>query len=174
MSSRYLDMMRSQRRRGSSFQFTSKSLLASLALIAMGGSAVYWWGVQSTLIPDNKVVAAAFTAIRAAGAIPSRVWATAATQHITYSAACNAPGAAAIAATNAALAGRCGKPNRHAATASIADTGRNHGTCANLKCSDAGSDSSDSAAVCSGDTANRGSINKRAALAGSRTRTQCF
>jgi hypothetical protein len=29
----------------------------------MGGSAVYWWGVQSTLIPDNKVVAFAFTAI---------------------------------------------------------------------------------------------------------------
>jgi hypothetical protein len=63
VSSRYLDMMRSQRRRGSNFQFTSKSLLAILALIAMGGSAVYWWGVQSTLIPDNKVVAAAFTAI---------------------------------------------------------------------------------------------------------------
>jgi len=63
VSSRYLDMMRSQRRRGSNFQFTSKSLLAILALIAMGGSAVYWWGVQSTLIPNNKVVAAAFTAI---------------------------------------------------------------------------------------------------------------
>src|ERR671938_535385 len=63
LGSRYLDMMRSQRRRGSSFQFTSKSLLAILALIAMGGSAVYWWGVQSTLIPDNKVVALAFTAI---------------------------------------------------------------------------------------------------------------
>ena len=29
----------------------------------MGGSAVYWWGVQSTLIPDNRVVALAFTAI---------------------------------------------------------------------------------------------------------------
>ena len=63
MSSRYLDMMRSQRRRSPSFQFTSKSLLAILALIAMGGSAVYWWGVQSTLIPNNRIVAAAFTAI---------------------------------------------------------------------------------------------------------------
>jgi hypothetical protein len=55
-------MMRSQRRRGSNFQFTSKSLLAILALIAMGGSAVYWWGVQSQLT-DNRVVALAFTAI---------------------------------------------------------------------------------------------------------------
>jgi len=63
VSSRYLDMMRSQRRRNPTFQFTSKTLLALLALIAMGGSAVYWWGVQSTLIPDNKVVALAFTAI---------------------------------------------------------------------------------------------------------------
>src|SRR5215212_5570817 len=56
-------MMRSQRRRNPTFQFTSKSLLALLALIAMAGSAVYWWGVQSTLIPDNRVVAMAFTAI---------------------------------------------------------------------------------------------------------------
>jgi hypothetical protein len=63
VSSRYLDMMRNQRRRTPSFQFTSKTLLAILALIAMGGSAVYWWGVQSTLIPDNRVVAIAFTAI---------------------------------------------------------------------------------------------------------------
>jgi len=63
VSSRYLDMMRSQRRRYPIFQFTSKSLLAILALIAMAGSAVYWWGVQSTLIPDNRVVALAFTAI---------------------------------------------------------------------------------------------------------------
>jgi hypothetical protein len=62
MSSRYLDMMRSQRRRGSTFQFTSKSLLALLAIIAMAGSAAYWWGVQRTLT-DNTVVALAFTAI---------------------------------------------------------------------------------------------------------------
>lgn len=63
MSSRYLDMMRGQRRRNPSIQFTSKTLLAILALIAMVGSAVYWWGVQSTLIPDNRIVAIAFTAI---------------------------------------------------------------------------------------------------------------
>jgi hypothetical protein len=62
VSSRYLDMIRGQRRRAAGFQFTSKSLLALLALIAMAGSAVYWWGVQSQLT-DNKVVALAFTAI---------------------------------------------------------------------------------------------------------------
>src|SRR6266540_1225388 len=55
-------MMRGQRRRASGFQFTSKTLLGILALIAMSGSAVYWWGVQSQLT-DNKVVALAFTAI---------------------------------------------------------------------------------------------------------------
>jgi hypothetical protein len=62
VSSRYLDMIRGQRRRAAGFQFTSKSLLAVLALIAMGGSAVYWWGVQSQLT-DNRVVALAYTAI---------------------------------------------------------------------------------------------------------------
>src|SRR5919198_3825250 len=62
MSSRYLDMIRGQRRRNAGFQFTSKSLLALLAFVAMGGSAVYWWGVQSQLT-DNRVVALAFTAI---------------------------------------------------------------------------------------------------------------
>lgn len=62
MSSRYLDMMRGQRRRNSGFQFTSKTLLAVLAVIAMCGSAVYWWGVQSQLT-ENKAVALAFTAI---------------------------------------------------------------------------------------------------------------
>lgn len=60
--SRYLDMMRSQARRGGG-QVTSKQILAILALCCMGVSALFWWGVQSTLIPDNKVVAAAFTAI---------------------------------------------------------------------------------------------------------------
>lgn len=35
MSSRYLDMMRGQRRRNPSIQFTSKTLLAILAIIAM-------------------------------------------------------------------------------------------------------------------------------------------
>lgn len=62
MSSRYLDMVRGQRRRNQSFQFTSKTLLALLALIAMGGSAVYWWGVQRELT-QNTAVAVAFTAI---------------------------------------------------------------------------------------------------------------
>ncbi|HMO56058.1 MAG TPA: hypothetical protein PKA05_03025 [Roseiflexaceae bacterium] len=61
MSSRYLDMMRSQRRRAP-VQFTSKTLLAILAVIAMAGSAAYWWGVQSQLT-GNIVVAVAFTAI---------------------------------------------------------------------------------------------------------------
>jgi hypothetical protein len=55
-------MMRGQRRRNSNFQFTSKTLLTILALVAMAGSAAYWWGIQSALT-DNKVVAIAFTAI---------------------------------------------------------------------------------------------------------------
>ncbi len=64
MSSRYLDMVRGQRRRSASggWQFTAKSLLAVLAFVAMVGSAVYWWGVQSQLT-NNPVVAVAFTAI---------------------------------------------------------------------------------------------------------------
>ncbi len=55
-------MVRGQRRRPSGFQLTSKSLLAMLACIAMIGSAVYWWGVQSQLT-SNTMIAAAFTAI---------------------------------------------------------------------------------------------------------------
>lgn len=62
MSSRYLDMVRGQRRRSGGWQFTAKSLLAVLAVVAMIGSAVYWWGVQSQLT-DNRIVAIAFTAI---------------------------------------------------------------------------------------------------------------
>lgn len=62
MSSRYLDMVRGQRRRSNGVQFTAKSLLALLALVAMCGSAVYWWGVQSQLT-DNVIIATAFTAI---------------------------------------------------------------------------------------------------------------
>lgn len=63
VSSRYLDMVRGQRRRSSGgWQFTAKSLLALLAFVAMMGSAVYWWGVQSQLT-NNQVVAIAFTAI---------------------------------------------------------------------------------------------------------------
>ncbi|MGQ9877249.1 MAG: hypothetical protein ACUVSL_18600, partial [Chloroflexus sp.] len=61
MSSRYLEMVRGQRRRGG-WQFTSKSLLAILAFIAMIGSAVYWWGVQSQLT-GHWIIAAAYTAI---------------------------------------------------------------------------------------------------------------
>lgn len=62
MSSRYLDMVRGQRRRNGGFQFTSKTLLMLLAFIATAGSSAYWWGVQSQLT-DNRVVALAFTAI---------------------------------------------------------------------------------------------------------------
>jgi hypothetical protein len=62
VSSRYLDMVRGQRRRSGGWQFTAKSLLAVLAVVAMIGSAVYWWGVQSQLT-DNRIVAIAFTAI---------------------------------------------------------------------------------------------------------------
>ncbi|MDZ4720767.1 MAG: hypothetical protein SH847_20110 [Roseiflexaceae bacterium] len=61
MSSRSFDPMRGQRRRAP-MQITSKSLLALLAIVAMGGSAAYWWGVQSALT-DNRIVAAAYTAI---------------------------------------------------------------------------------------------------------------
>lgn len=61
MSSRYLEMVRGQRRRGG-FQFTAKTLLMVLAFIAMVGSAFYWWGVQSELTA-NKIIAASFTAI---------------------------------------------------------------------------------------------------------------
>ena len=62
MSSRYLDMARSRRQERPGFQWTSKNLLGVLASIAMLGSAVYWWGVQSTLT-ENKMIAGAFTAI---------------------------------------------------------------------------------------------------------------
>lgn len=49
-------------RRREPFQLTSKSMLAVLAVVAMAGSAAYWWGVQSQLT-NNKVVAAAYTVI---------------------------------------------------------------------------------------------------------------
>jgi hypothetical protein len=62
VSSRYLDMIRGQRRRPAGFQFTSKTLLGILAFVALCGSAVYWWGVQSQLT-DNRMVAFAYTAI---------------------------------------------------------------------------------------------------------------
>jgi hypothetical protein len=53
-------MVRNQRRGG--FQFTAKSVLALLAVVAMICSGVYWWGVQSELTP-NTPMAIAFTAI---------------------------------------------------------------------------------------------------------------
>lgn len=63
MSSRYLDMVRGQRRRGGGgFRLTAKTLLTILAFVAMCGSGVYWWGVQSQLT-SNYIIAAAFTAI---------------------------------------------------------------------------------------------------------------
>jgi nitrogen fixation-related uncharacterized protein len=64
MSSRYLNMVRGKQRRdgGGGFQFTSKTVLVGIAIIAMIGSGVYWWGVQSQLT-DNWLIAAAFTAI---------------------------------------------------------------------------------------------------------------
>jgi len=62
MTSKYLDMVRGQRRRPGGMQFTSKTLLAVLAVVSMAGSAAYWWGVQSQLT-DNPIVAIAFTAI---------------------------------------------------------------------------------------------------------------
>lgn len=63
MSSRYLDMVRGQRRGGSRGSlFTAKNFLAVLAVAAMFGSFAYWWGVQSQLT-GNKIVAGAFTVI---------------------------------------------------------------------------------------------------------------
>ncbi len=62
MSSRYLEMVRGQRRKSGGFQFSAKTLLAVLAVCAMIGSAVYWWGIQK-ILTDNKLVASAFTAI---------------------------------------------------------------------------------------------------------------
>jgi len=60
--SRYLNMLRQQRRRSTGIEFTARTLLTILAFVAMAGSAAYWWGVQSQLT-DNRIVAVAFTAI---------------------------------------------------------------------------------------------------------------
>ncbi len=60
MSSRYLDMVRGQRRKG--FRFTSKTILVVIAVVAMISSAIYWWSVQSALT-SNLAMAVAFTAI---------------------------------------------------------------------------------------------------------------
>ena len=61
MSSHYLDMIRGQRR-GRGEPITAKQVLTILAVVAMGCSAVFWWGIQSALT-DSKLIAAAFTAI---------------------------------------------------------------------------------------------------------------
>lgn len=61
MSSRYLDMVRGNRPRRIEL-FTAKSVLSILAIVAMCGSAIYWWGVQSQLT-SNMMMALAFTAI---------------------------------------------------------------------------------------------------------------
>lgn len=64
MSSQYLNMIHGQTRARirRPFQFTSRFVLAIIALVGMLCSAAYWWGIQSQLT-DNKVVALAFTAI---------------------------------------------------------------------------------------------------------------
>jgi hypothetical protein len=64
MSSNYLDLIRGRRgrRQRSEFHFTAKTGLILIALIGMGASAIYWWGVQSQLT-DNRMIAVAFTAI---------------------------------------------------------------------------------------------------------------
>lgn len=60
--SRFLEMVRGQRRQPAGWQLNSKSVLVVLAVLGMLGSAVYWWGVQSSLT-SNGPVAVAFTAI---------------------------------------------------------------------------------------------------------------
>lgn len=59
--SRYLETLRTQRRR-MRWQVSAKALLTILAFVAMGGSAVYWWGVQRDLTAHTPV-ALAYTAI---------------------------------------------------------------------------------------------------------------
>jgi hypothetical protein len=51
------------RRKPSTFLPTAKAGLAILALLCTGWSAAFWWGIQSVLIPDNRMIAMAFTAI---------------------------------------------------------------------------------------------------------------
>jgi hypothetical protein len=62
MSSRYLDMVRGGQRRRGGWQFTAKTGLTLMAVVAMVGSAAYWWGVQHQLT-SNTIVAVAYTAI---------------------------------------------------------------------------------------------------------------
>lgn len=63
MASRYLDMAKRNARKNGPMQITGKAVLLLLAFVSMIASAVYWWGVQSTLLPDNRPMALAFTAI---------------------------------------------------------------------------------------------------------------
>lgn len=42
---------------------TSKTILLGVAIFSLGGSAVYWWGIQSSLYPGNKIITLAFTAL---------------------------------------------------------------------------------------------------------------
>lgn len=62
MAGRYVDMMRGQKSGGFGPIFTAKNVLTLLAFVAMAGSAMYWWGVQSQLT-NNTTMAIAFTAI---------------------------------------------------------------------------------------------------------------
>jgi hypothetical protein len=57
MSSRYLDMVRGQRRRASGFQFTAKTGLILIALIGMGASLAYWWGMLRAIHSHLRVLA---------------------------------------------------------------------------------------------------------------------
>lgn len=61
MGSRSPDAVRRPRPRAAR-PLTARGLLATLALVALAGSAAYWWGVQSQLT-SSRAVAAAFTAI---------------------------------------------------------------------------------------------------------------
>lgn len=62
MSSQFLNHVRRNTRRNGPLQITSRSVLLLLVLVGMVASAIYWWGVQSTLT-SNLYIAAAFTAI---------------------------------------------------------------------------------------------------------------
>jgi hypothetical protein len=53
-----------RRSKPNTFEFTSKSILAFVALCGIVGSAIYWWRVQSVLT-DDKIVAIVFTIILA-------------------------------------------------------------------------------------------------------------
>ncbi len=60
MKNPYSDMARGPQRRG--WPFTGKMVLGLLASIAMVGSGIYWWEVQSQLT-NNLMIATSFTAI---------------------------------------------------------------------------------------------------------------